>query len=82
MTLAQEETNKSVEQNRIQGKKKKDIEPNLIYAKYSIYNQREEDGLFRKLVREDKENIAKASGARTYMVHLLEQEIPMIGEEE
>lgn len=81
MPLAQEETNKSVEQNRIRGKKK-DIEPNLIYAKYSIYNQREEDGLFRKLEREDKENIAKASGTRTYMVRLLEQEIPMIGEEE
>lgn len=35
------------------------IKPNLIYDKHSIYNQREEDGLFSKLERKDKENIAK-----------------------
>lgn len=45
--------------NRIESRKK-DIEPNLIYNKYSIYSQREEDELSCKLEREDKKNIAKA----------------------
>lgn len=36
------------------------IKPNLICDKHSIYNQREEDELFSKLERKDKENIAKA----------------------
>ena len=42
VALAQEETNRS--KHRIEPRKK-DAEPNWIYDKYSIYNQREEDRL-------------------------------------
>lgn len=37
-----------------------DIEPNLIYDKCSIYNQREDDELFRILKWENKKSTAKA----------------------
>lgn len=41
--------------NRVKSRKK-DREPNLIYNKYSIYSQREEDELFSKLEKRRKEH--------------------------
>lgn len=72
MSLAKAEANKSIEQKRIQKKNK----PNLIPNKYSIYNQREEDGPFCNKERKDGEDIVKALCERACVVHLSKQEIP------